>query len=105
MDLTPFPAIGRRGAVIAFVPPNRVYYGTGSDNSERHDDWWKLEFPVSIPTMDAPEFTMAPVASGASYAVTVEANPTNPWQTCTVGNGSGAVGNTAVTDIFCSTDG
>jgi len=80
VDLTPFPAIGRRGAVIAFVPPNRVYYGTGSDNSERHDDWWKLEFPVSIPTMDAPEFTMSPVPADAALEVSSSVDHWTNWQ-------------------------
>jgi environmental stress-induced protein Ves len=35
-------------------------------------------------------FTFAgPVASGATWAVTVSVEPTNPWQTCAVTNGSG----------------
>ncbi len=40
-----------------------------------------------------------PVASGASYAVTVMAQPTSPSQVCTVAMGSGTVGGAAVTDI------
>src|SRR5205085_1109046 len=33
----------------------------------------------------------APVASGAPYSVAVKTQPTNPWQTCTVANGTGLV--------------
>lgn len=44
----PLPMGTRRGGVIAFVPPNQVYYGTGSDNAVRYKDWWMLELPVGI---------------------------------------------------------
>ncbi len=40
-----------------------------------------------------------PVASGASYAVTVLTQPTSPTQVCTVTNGSGTVGGGAVTNV------
>ena len=43
----------------------------------------------------------APVASGTTYAVAVQTNPTvpGPGQTCAVTNGSGSVGSTNVTTI------
>jgi N-acetylneuraminic acid mutarotase len=47
-EMPPFPPGGRRGAVIAFVPPNKVYYGTGSDNVVRYKDWWELELAVGM---------------------------------------------------------
>lgn len=40
-----------------------------------------------------------PLASGAPYGVAVKTQPTNPWQTCTVSGGSGAVGTANVTDV------
>ena len=45
------------------------------------------------------------LASGASYNVTVAAQPSNPSQACSVGSGSGNVGDGAVTSIVvnCST--
>lgn len=55
------PAGTRRGGVIAFVPPNQVYYGTGSDNAARYNDWWKLELPVGLSEMNEPAgFTLGP---------------------------------------------
>jgi len=41
----------------------------------------------------------APVSSGATYAVTVKTQPTNPGQTCSVSNGSGSVGGANVTNV------
>jgi len=48
-------------------------------------------------------FTSA-IASGISYGVTVGTEPSNPSQTCTVGNASGAVGAADVASIavFCA---
>ena len=40
------------------------------------------------------------IAIGTSYAVTIASQPTNPAQTCTLANGSGAVGTANVTSIF-----
>ena len=37
------------------------------------------------------------VASGGSYAVGLQAQPTSPWQTCVVANGSGTVAGADVT--------
>jgi hypothetical protein len=47
-----------------------------------------------------------PVASGASYAVTIKEQPTNPWQTCSVAAGSGTVASAPVSDVVvsCATD-
>ncbi len=46
------------------------------------------------------------VASGASYAITVKTQPTDPSQTCAVANGSGTVGSADVTgvDVVCTTN-
>jgi hypothetical protein len=47
-----------------------------------------------------------PVASGATYAVTIKEQPTNPWQTCSVAAGSGTVASWPVSDVVvsCATD-
>jgi hypothetical protein len=48
-------------------------------------------------------FTFAtPVASGATYAVTVATQPTNPYQVCTVTSGSGTIGAANVTNVSVS---
>lgn len=46
------------------------------------------------------------VLSGQGYAVTVSAQPTNPWQTCTVSAGSGGVTAADVTNVAvtCTTN-
>ncbi len=46
------------------------------------------------------------LASGSSYVVTVATQPTNPWQTCSVANGSGVGGSTNVANVAvtCSTN-
>jgi hypothetical protein len=52
-------------------------------------------------------FTFAtPVASGAPFAVTIAAQPSNPSQTCTLSGASGTVGSADVTSVIvnCSTD-
>ncbi len=51
------------------------------------------------------QFT-TPITSGATYDVTVTANPTGPSQTCTVNGGSGTVGGGAVTSVAvnCTTN-
>ncbi len=47
-----------------------------------------------------------PLARGSSYSVVVKANPTNRWQTCTVSNGVGVIGDANVTnaDVVCVDD-
>ena len=48
-------------------------------------------------------FTFAtPVASGASYDVTVRTQPSHPTQVCTVANGTGTVGDSNVTNVAIS---
>ena len=42
---------------------------------------------------------LAPVASGAKYSVSVLTQPGSPSQTCTVANGTGSIGNAAVTNV------
>ena len=46
------------------------------------------------------------VASGGGYAVTVAAQPTTPWQTCTVDSGSGGVagGDVSNVTVTCTTN-
>src|SRR5690606_41217866 len=46
------------------------------------------------------------LASGASYAVAVATQPSNPAQTCTVSNGAGVVGAEDVVNVavVCSTE-
>ena len=45
-------------------------------------------------------FTLSlPVQSGSAYEVTIAAQPINPVQVCSIQNGSGIVGSSAVTDI------
>jgi hypothetical protein len=45
------------------------------------------------------------VASGGSYAVGLQAQPTSPWQTCVVADGSGTVAGADVTvSVACTTD-
>ncbi|HEY2511421.1 MAG TPA: hypothetical protein VGI39_11220, partial [Polyangiaceae bacterium] len=48
----------------------------------------------------------SPIASGASFGVTVKTQPTSPWQTCTVTGGSGTVGDGPVTSVSvaCTTN-
>lgn len=54
---------------------------------------------------NAPFFFPAQVASGATYAVTVQIQPTVPPQVCAVTNGTGVMGAADVTDVVvnCST--
>ncbi len=42
------------------------------------------------------------VASSSTYAVTVVTQPTNPWQNCTVSNGTGTVTGTPITHVAVS---
>jgi len=61
----------------------------------------------NLPVAADGTFTFAaPVASGATYAVTVLSQPSAPSQTCTVANGSGTVVATAITDVAvtCTTN-
>lgn len=46
------------------------------------------------------------LAWGTHYDVAVSAQPTQPWQTCTIGNGSGDIGDADVSDIAvnCTTN-
>ena len=48
-------------------------------------------------------FTFAtPVASGQPYSVTVAAQPTSPWQTCTISSAAGMVGGGDITNVAVS---
>jgi hypothetical protein len=74
-EMPPFPPGGRRGAVIAFVPPNKVYYGTGSDNVVRYKDWWVLDLPVGIEeTGDPAAFTLFPTVADAEINIRLPLN-------------------------------
>lgn len=50
-------------------------------------------------TQDGAFVFATPVESGATYAVTIFANPTGPSQSCTVTSGGGVVTSSAVTDV------
>jgi large repetitive protein len=50
-------------------------------------------------TTDGTFVFSADVASGQGYSVTVSAQPTNPWQTCTVSNGSGGVTSADINNV------
>jgi hypothetical protein len=54
----------------------------------------------------ATTFSFQGVPSGQSYEVTVASQPVNPWQTCTVTNGTGTVGSANVTNVMvtCTTN-
>jgi hypothetical protein len=53
-----------------------------------------------LPVASDGSFTFAkPVASGAQYAVTVQTQPTQPWQSCSVTAGTGIVGAGAVSNV------
>ena len=51
-ELPPFAGGPRRGGVIApntyLLDVGIIYYGTGSDNVQRHKDWWMLNYGVGI---------------------------------------------------------
>ncbi len=60
-----------------------------------------------LPVTGNGSFTFsAAVASGAAYAVTVAAQPTDPSQTCVVTSASGVIGSAAVVDVVvtCTTN-
>lgn len=46
-----------------------------------------------------------PVLNGAAYSVTIKTQPTNPWQTCVLSNGTGTVAAANITSvsIVCTT--
>ena len=64
-DWSSLPDFGggvRRGGVIAFAAPNRIYYGTGSDNVVRYADWWMLDLPTGTTGTDEASWgTLSPV--------------------------------------------
>ncbi|MBN1962855.1 MAG: hypothetical protein JW841_18130 [Deltaproteobacteria bacterium] len=45
-----------------------------------------------------------PIASGASYLIDILAQPTDPWQTCTIDNGSGALLADTTVNVACTTN-
>jgi large repetitive protein len=57
-------------------------------------------------TANGPFTFTQPLASGASYSVTVQTHPASPAQTCSVSNGSGQVGSANVTSVAvtCNAD-
>lgn len=62
--LPPFPGGPRRGAVSApnlyLMDVGMVFYGTGSDNQQRFNDWWTLTFPVGMGERTSPSMVMYP---------------------------------------------
>jgi hypothetical protein len=81
-DLPAFPpATGRRGAVIAYVPPGSIYYGTGSDNVQRYSDWWRFDMPVGVPEVGAGGVTIHPVPARDQLHVELqEGSIASPFQ-------------------------
>lgn len=59
-----------------------------------------------IAVNDEGQWAFPAVASGTAYEVVIHAQPTDPWQTCTLTNGLGTVGDANVTDIaiVCTTN-
>lgn len=59
-----------------------------------------------VPVTGNGAFTVATIASGTQYAITVGTQPSTPTQTCVVGNGTGTVTNAAVTNVTltCTTN-
>lgn len=59
-----------------------------------------------LPIASDGAFTFPAQLSGSRYEITVRTNPTDPWQTCSVGNGDGVVGGANVTnvDVACATN-
>jgi hypothetical protein len=55
-----------------------------------------VDLPVSGTSFAFPTF----FEDNQPYAVTVESNPTQPWQTCSVTNGSGTIQGASVTDVI-----
>lgn len=89
---TPPPTYTIGGSVSGLAGSGLVLQQNGGD-----------DLPISANSA----FTFAtPVDDGASYSVTVSAQPTNPAQTCVVANGSGTVNGANVdnVDVTCTTD-
>ncbi|WP_129777599.1 lactonase family protein [Peristeroidobacter soli] len=66
----------------------------------------RLNGTTSLPVSANGDFSFpAPLASGASYFVTIQSQPVGPYQTCLLTNGSGTVtnGNTNIS-VNCTTD-
>lgn len=61
----------------------------------------KLNGSTSLPVSQNGSFTFpAGLATGATYAVTVGTQPSNPTQSCVVSNGAGTVGSVDVTNVL-----
>jgi trimeric autotransporter adhesin len=56
----------------------------------------------NVPIAGSGTYTFATLASGAPYAVTVLTQPSNPSQSCAVGNGTGTVVSADVTNVTVS---
>ncbi|MDB4957912.1 MAG: hypothetical protein JWO36_5481 [Myxococcales bacterium] len=76
------------GTITGLAGGNLMIQNSGGDN-------------LSISADGAFTFA-APVASGATYAVTVLSQPSGPTQVCTVANGTGTITNADVTDVAIS---
>ncbi|WP_300622122.1 hypothetical protein, partial [Dokdonella sp.] len=61
----------------------------------------KLNGSTSLPVSQNGSFTFpAGLATGATYAVTVGTQPSNPTQSCVVSNGAGTVGSVDITNVL-----
>ncbi|MCB1157295.1 MAG: putative Ig domain-containing protein, partial [Leptospiraceae bacterium] len=72
-------------------------FGSGTDLSITDGAGNTLTLPAGSST-----FTFPLRDSGSSYSVTIATQPTSPWQTCTVTNGSGNLTNANITNVSIS---
>lgn len=79
--------------------------GTGLTVSLKDDNGDTLATDAAINANG--DFSFAtPIPSGVHYNVAIASNPTTPWQTCTVGQGSGSIAGANVSNVTvaCATD-
>jgi len=71
--LPSFPAGPRRGAVGAGIPhtwSNAFYFGLGLSITDRHKDWWRLDFPTGIQESVVPGLLLYPNPVQGSVTIT-----------------------------------
>jgi large repetitive protein len=78
-------AFALRGTVSGLAGTGLVLQNNGGDDLAISANG-KFSFP-------------SPIASGATYSVTVKTQPTSPSQSCTVTNGTGTIGSADVTNV------
>lgn len=78
-------AFALRGTVSGLAGTGLVLQNNGGDD-------------LAIPTNGEFSFP-SPIASGATYSVTVKTQPSGPSQSCSVANGTGTIGSADVTNV------